>query len=141
MEKHKHGAREVSRRAIRQENAVADVKRERERQDDQWGDQNHHPSYWLAILGKQVGQFGSAVLDREWAMQSDSPVRDGIAMDKRMREEAVQLTAVGLAIIEAIDRGEMPVGLVTAVPSDPRQLARALGKGDEIINYGEGPDF
>lgn len=111
-----------------QQRAVEDVLDERIRQDDTWGVQNHHPAYWLAIIGKQVGQFGTAVLNREWWTDRDKAT-------KRMREEAVQMTAVGLAIIECIDAGEMPVGLVTAKPADPRQLSKALGLGDEQINY------
>lgn len=116
-------------KAILQGRVVEDVLDERARQDEQWGVQNHHPAYWLAILGKQVGQLGSAVLDREWYADPDK----GTA---RMREEAVQVAAVAIALIECIDKGDMPVGLTTAKPSDPRQLAKALDRGDEAINYG-----
>jgi hypothetical protein len=122
--------RESVRAVIRQHKAIEDVLDERKRQDEQWGVQNHHPAYWLAILGKQVGQFGSAVLNREWWTDKESAT-------KKMRDEAVQLTAVGLAIIECIDRGKMPEGLMTAKPSDPRQLSRALGQGDESMRYDE----
>lgn len=120
--------REQIKRAVRQQRAVEDVLDERKFQDEEWGTQNHHPAYWLAILGKQVGQFGTAVLNREWWLDRDGATR-------KMREEAVQIAAVAVAIIECIDSGEMPVGLETAKPSDPRQLAKALGRGDEQINY------
>src|SRR5690349_8803229 len=105
---------------------ISDVVRERNRQDEQWGDQNHHPAYWLAILGKQVGQFGNEVLNREWW-------NDVEAATLKLRNEAVQIAAVAVAIAECIDRGEMPVGLTTAKPSDPRQMAKALGRGDESL--------
>ena len=107
--------------------AVEDTMKEMDRQVEQWGVQNHHPAYWLAILGKQVGQLGSAVLDREWAADTDK----GTAI---LRHEAVQAAAVALALIECIDRGDMPLGLVTAKPLNPRQLAKALGIGDESVH-------
>jgi hypothetical protein len=124
--------RDDVKRAIRQQNAVEDVLNERRRQDDQWGEQNHHPAYWLAILGKQVGQFGSAILNREWAAINAR----GRAQNE-MRDEAVQIAAVAFAIIECIDAGNMPIDLATAKPSDPRQLAHALGNGDESLSYDE----
>lgn len=112
----------------RQQRAVEDVLTERRMQDDIWGVQNHHPAYWLAIMGKQVGQFGSAVLNREWWTDRESATRV-------LRDEAVQMAAVALAIIECIDAGDMPIGLTTAKPENPRQLAKALGRGDESLNY------
>lgn len=117
----------------RQRAAIGDVLAERERQDQMWGEQAHHPAYWLAIMGKQVGQFGSAVLQREW--WEDKKAAHGI-----MRHEAVQMAAVGLAIIEAIDRGDMPEELVTAKPSDPRRLANVLDHGHEAMDYDAEPE-
>lgn len=127
--------RDDVKRLVRQQRAWEAILAERTRQDEQWGVQNHHPAYWLAILGKQVGQFGSAILNREWWHD-----REGATVI--LRNEAVQVAAVALAIIECIDAGEMPVGLTTAKPSDPRQLAKALGRGDESLNYEriDGPD-
>jgi hypothetical protein len=106
----------------------ADIDDERNRQDAMFGEQNHHPAYWLALLGKQMGQLGAKVVDREWAADRD-------LADVNMREEAVQLAAVAVAMIECIDRGAMPATLVTAQPVDPRQRMRALGRDDESIHY------
>lgn len=106
--------------------AINDILDERRRQDAQWGVQNHHPAYWLAIVGKQVGQLGTAILDREWWT-------DQAAGTAKVRAEAVQGAAVLMALIECIDRGEMPIGLTT-MPQG-RQRAHALGVGDEAINY------
>lgn len=105
---------------------IRDVFAERERQDEQWGTQNHHPAYWLAILGKQVGQMGTAILNREWWTDRDA----GTA---QLRSEVVQMIAVGFAMLECLDRGDMPVGLTT-MPQG-RQRAHALGLGDEQLNY------
>ena len=114
--------------STRQARAVESVLAERSMQDKVFGKQNHHPAYWLAILGKQVGQLGSAVVDREWANEDNKP-----RMLDKVRDEAVQVAAVAVAMIEAIDRGEVPTGLVTAQPGDPRQRARALNRDDESI--------
>src|SRR5687768_6095580 len=97
-----------------------------------FGIKNHHTAYWLALSGKQLGQSGTAIVQREWGTEVNAEASQEI-----MRHEAVQLTAVGMAMIEAIDRGEVPVGLVTAKPAEPRQLAIALGVGDEQIDYGK----
>jgi len=48
------------------------VERERMRQDDKWGIQNHMPYVWLAILGEEYGELQQAILersfgDKEWA--------------------------------------------------------------------------
>src|SRR3990167_7940322 len=39
-----------------------EVDNERQRQDDKWGQQNHHPFTWLAILGEEMGEANQAAL-------------------------------------------------------------------------------
>lgn len=107
-----------------------DIDSERERQVALFGEQNHHPAYWLAVLGKQVGQLGEAIVQREWAAEHLKA-----RMLDKVRTEAIQVAAVAVAIIEAIDRGSVPTDLATAKPSDPRQLAKSLGVGDEQMRY------
>lgn len=68
---------------------VTDVALERERQNVKWGEQNHDDGKWFQILMEEVGEAAKAGLD------------DG---DDRMREELVQVAAVAVAFIEAIDR-------------------------------------
>lgn len=103
---------------------------ERRRQDEQWGEQEHHPAYWLAILGKQIGQLGSAVLDREWAADHVKALTD-----KKASDEAVQAAAVAVAMVRAGLLGNWPGTLVTSQPTDPRQRAKALGRGHEAMDY------
>lgn len=104
------------------------INQERDAQDDQWGVQNHHPAYWLAIMGKQVGQLGSAILNGEWW-------EDKQAALAAIRHEAVQAAAVATALIEAIDAGDLPEGLIiTAKPEDPRRLAKVLNQDDESLH-------
>ena len=41
--------------------AVLDVVAERDRQDAKWGEQNHNPPVWLAILTEEVGELATAL--------------------------------------------------------------------------------
>lgn len=111
---------------LMQGSIMRDIIKERIRQDELFGKQSHHPAYWLALLAKQMGDLGTAIVDREWSSQPDT---------KEMRKQAVQLSAVAIAFIEAIDRGGVPVALTTAQPVDPRVRSRALNKGHEAVSY------
>lgn len=41
---------------------IAEVLTERERQDAKWGEQNHEPVVWSAILSEECGEFAQAAL-------------------------------------------------------------------------------
>ena len=79
--------------------ALKDVIDERKRQDDKWGEQNHNPFIYLAILGEEYGETCQAALHARYGKPDD---KDNLA---KLREEAVQTAAVALAIVECIDRG------------------------------------
>lgn len=64
---------------------------ERCKQDEKWGEQNHNPYKWIAILIEEVGEAGQAVLQEK----PDS-----------YRKELVQVAAVTIAMIECFDRQE-----------------------------------
>lgn len=66
-----------------------DVKEERLRQNEKWGEQNHSRLMWCAILTEEVGEVAKAALE-------DSP--------SEYREELVQVAAVAVAAIESHDR-------------------------------------
>lgn len=70
---------------------------EREKQDNKWGDQTipnaTPPLQWLAILTEEVGELAEQVLNYGWG----NP--DAL---HEMWGEAVQVTAVSLAILESI---------------------------------------
>lgn len=108
-----------------QSQALTDILEERDEQDEMWGDQTHDPAYWLAILGKQVGQLGNAVLKYKWH-DNPSPVE--------MYSEATQAAAVLVAFMEAIE-DERLSDEVTSVRPEPRKLARVLDRGHEAIDY------
>jgi NTP pyrophosphatase (non-canonical NTP hydrolase) len=75
--------------------AMRDIFKERMAQDAKWGVQNHGPLMWLAILLEEVGEFSKATVD-EWC-KGPSP---------NIRNEAVQVAAVALAIVECCDRNQ-----------------------------------
>jgi hypothetical protein len=57
-----------------------------------WGEQNHPSLYWLAILTKEVGELAQTIIDDGWPVQT--------------RKELVQVAAVAVAWLEAMNRNE-----------------------------------
>lgn len=113
-----------------QEKAMLDVLRERAKQDNQWGVQNHDPSLYLTILMEEVGEFAKEALE-----DRINPFRvkhDDIRRVK-MREEAVQVAAVSLAIVECLDRGKWEW------PEDRLKAIRIYLDGD-MVDHESGDD-
>lgn len=76
--------------------ALDDVIAEREKQDAQWGEQNHNPYIYLAILVEEVGELAQAILHTQFGGSHQGW--------EEVRKEAVHVAAVGLAVIECLDR-------------------------------------
>lgn len=74
--------------------ALNSVLAERERQDDKWGEQNHDPFTWLAVLMEEVGELSQCALHLKF----------GGPEAEDLRKEVVQVAAVAVAFIESIDR-------------------------------------
>ena len=74
--------------------ALKSVIAERVRQESKWGEQNHDPFTYLAILTEEIGELAQAALHTKFGGKEAG----------RMREEAVHTAAVALAIVECIDR-------------------------------------
>ena len=72
---------------------------ERARQDAKWGIQNHHPRDYFLILTEEVGELAQAIAD---GLVFATPTEEAV---EHVREEAVHVAAVALAMVEAIDRG------------------------------------
>lgn len=70
---------------------VNEIKEERQRQDNKWGEQNHFAYKWLAILSEEVGEAAKAALE-------EKPLE--------YREELIQVAAVAVAAIESLHRGD-----------------------------------
>ena len=73
---------------------------ERIKQDSRWGEQNHHPFRWLAILTEEVGEVAMAANDAD---AEKDPARAKEIWDE-YRQELVQVAAVAAAMIESFDR-------------------------------------
>lgn len=77
-----------------QENAVIEILKERRRQNQKWGEQNHDMYKWLAILMEEVGELSQEVL------RSDLNGKD----TNNLKVEAIQVAAVALQIVEYLER-------------------------------------
>jgi NTP pyrophosphatase (non-canonical NTP hydrolase) len=76
------------------------IVKERERQDAKWGEQNHPPTYWLSILGEEYGELCKAV-------NNTIDCGDAKGSSEEIIEEAIQVAAVAIAMIESMERNEM----------------------------------
>lgn len=75
--------------------ALASVITEMDKQDSRWGlDRDQHPYVWQTILTEEVGELAQAILHDDF----------GGSHAGTAREEAVQIAAVALQIIEYYDR-------------------------------------
>ena len=77
---------------IRERDIADEVGEELSRQRELWGEQNHSPLKWLAILMEEVGEAATDALN---ASDLDN-----------YRTEMVQVAAVAIAAIASFDRGK-----------------------------------
>ena len=93
-----------------------EIKAERKRQESLWGEQNHSPIEWIAILTEEVGEASKNALDGHFM----NDLKDGwgeplpiTGETKRMRhyekyrKELIQVAAVAVQMIESFDRNEL----------------------------------
>jgi len=76
-----------------------EVLTERTRQDERWGEQNHHPTHYLTVLGEEYGESCQACCHAMGEIGGKKTWQD-------YREELVQVAAVAVAMIECFDRGK-----------------------------------
>lgn len=77
------------------------VAAERARQDAKWGEQNHEPEVWLAILSEEVGELATAMLQHRFGAAAGV---GGRAAFNDVEKEAVQVAAVAVALVECMRR-------------------------------------
>ncbi len=70
---------------------------ERARQEDKWGQQDHDDGVWALILGEEFGEACQAAL-------GESGKGGDANTATRTREELIQVAAVAISWIQAIDR-------------------------------------
>lgn len=69
---------------------LADVFKERLKQDKKWGEQNHESLYWLGIVTEELGESAKAVIEhKDWSI---------------IREELIQTAACLVSWIESVER-------------------------------------
>ena len=78
------------------DSVLEDVSDERDRQDEKWGVQNHLDLTWNAIIMEELGEAAQEVLTQQFGVMGKG--------HGDLREELVQVAAVAVAWIEAIDR-------------------------------------
>lgn len=84
-----------------------EIKQERKRQDQKWGQQNHSPIEWCAILGEEVGEVQKAALEHHFKhAQYMGKNRESIQLNA-YRIELIQVAAVAVSMIESLDRNEL----------------------------------
>lgn len=75
---------------------------ERGEQDLRWGLPNHDPFTWQTILAEEVGEYAKAALQLRF---DDLSTEELVALKAKLRKEALQIAAVGTAMVECLDRG------------------------------------
>jgi len=80
--------------------AINDIRIERARQDEKWGEQNHFPQFWTGILGEEYGEFCEAVNETVFD-NGEGRTKGGY---ENMRKEAIHVAAVALGFIECLER-------------------------------------
>lgn len=83
------------------DNILLEIIKERHRQDEKWGEQNHLPIEWVAILTEEVGEVSKEALEVHFDDHYQN--RDRLY---RYKEELIQVAAVAVSMIESIERFE-----------------------------------
>jgi NTP pyrophosphatase (non-canonical NTP hydrolase) len=104
-----------------------EIAKERDRQNKKFGEQNHHPFKWLAILGEEVGEVNKAVLEANF-LNHDPNDPNGLCPKKltEYRKELIEVAAVAVSMIQSLDRNEFgkikdPVDLLNLILMMPVQ--------------------
>ncbi len=82
-------------------NVLAQVAEERESQDAKWGQQDHDPFGWIAILGEEYGEVCKDALGLYFGKQT------GLNKERQIRNYRAELrqeAAVAVSMVECLDR-------------------------------------
>lgn len=84
------------------QSAIDLVLYERTRQDAKWGEQNHDPFTYLAVLTEEIGEFSQEALSSRFSGDTDK--KGTSYQTDNLIVEAVQVAAVALAMVECLQR-------------------------------------
>ena len=89
------------------ESVIELVRKERARQDELWGESNHKPIEWVAILTEEVGEVSKEALELHF-QNGYADLKNKYAKRKILnyKEELVQVASVAIAMVECLERGE-----------------------------------
>ena len=97
------------------ENILNEIKQERFRQNAKFGEQNHNPVEWIAILTEEVGEASKEAVDHhfEYGLEDLKFSGRNVVVEatqnnrlRRYRKELIQIAAVAVQMIECLDRNE-----------------------------------
>jgi NTP pyrophosphatase (non-canonical NTP hydrolase) len=83
-----------------QSKVIAEIIKERERQDGKWGEQNHFPQFWTGILGEEFGELCEAINETVFDNGSN---KGGY---ENMKKEAIHVAAVAIGFLECLERNK-----------------------------------
>lgn len=95
------------------ENILNEIKAERQKQNEKWGQQDHSPIEWIAILSEEVGEASREAVDFHFENGLENLKKqhqiisiNEILKDRlsKYREELIQVAAVAVQMIESLDR-------------------------------------
>ena len=86
-------------------NVLEEVQEERLNQNNKWGEQNHNPSIWLAILAEEFGEAAKEVCEYN-AVDKNLGLLVYYRLNN-MRKELIQTAAVAIQFVESLDRNEL----------------------------------
>jgi len=84
------------------EKIFEEIRKERRRQYEKWGEQNHRPLVWTSILGEEYGAVCKEALESNFEM-------DDVSFRLRLenyRRECIQVAAVAVAMLECLERNK-----------------------------------
>lgn len=82
--------------------AVGEVVHEINRQRDLWGNNDHHPLYWNALLGEEVGEVSEALVLLGVFEECDESSRKQMLDD--YRRELSHVAAVAISAMASLER-------------------------------------
>lgn len=89
-------------------NVLNDVSRERGRQLQKFGIQDHPIAEWFLILGEEVGEAQREACEHVFQMRFPDHYPADPDRLKRLRKELIEVAAVAVAMVESLDRNEAP---------------------------------
>lgn len=89
-----------------------EIKKERQRQDEIWGEQNHDLSVWATVLGEEYGEVCQEILEYRFHLNKPSGIFPELNTRKyinNLKEELIQVAAVVVATLEYIERNDTKI--------------------------------